>query len=39
MIEKDSKMELIYLSDKLPAVAGIIQYQSAKLQDTPLLGL
>jgi hypothetical protein len=39
MIEKYSRMELTYLSDKLPAVAGIIQYQSAKLQDTPLLGL
>jgi hypothetical protein len=34
-----SRMEFTYPKDKLPAFAGIIQFQAARLADKPLLGL
>jgi hypothetical protein len=34
-----SKLSFTYPTDKLPAVAGIVQFHAAKLHDIPLLGL
>ncbi|KAF2622016.1 HET-domain-containing protein [Macroventuria anomochaeta] len=39
MVNNYSKLNFTYISDRLPAMAGIIQFLATKTGDTPLLGL